>query len=417
MQELDGRRWSEGEDLWVSDDGGELMIGDPVHDRSRPGLADLGTWADFERWLAGCDDVREDYGPINAQITADYMRLSNRMRAHLGLGTDPVADWCGFAAWVSELLSAHLSDVAGNRQLQDQPWIRQIFILHVRPRLLTVGHWRQLAKANFCIYREMRAIYELVWQLGELDFEHAMDVAVERTDALMAGPVFAGVPTTPADRYWARHAVRSFLLAAAAEDRQSKAEYILSASIALSAVEQRRADEIIDGFFEGMVTDRRWLPPVLSKPLKRLTVRFTTRFLTRFWLPEGLASVGRPLPIPDDEHYPLGANPLDEVGGDWVNLALDQFWETPRPQATDWTIYRQRMAFIAALFRTYQHHQDIVGFGPIGPDLDLQDQSGILSVLDPVDGAVGAAAPQARPLFDDVDPTLLASYRPEPPPR
>ena len=89
------------------------------------------------------------------------------------------------------------------------------------------------------------------------------------------------------------------------------------------------------------------------------------------------------MPLPDIDHYPLQANPLDTLQQEWSKVAVRTFWRGQQPVVRDWTDYRQRMALITALFRGYQHHSGVVGFAGLscshpfteGPKLDAASHS------------------------------------------
>lgn len=319
------------------------------------------------------------FGPHNNEVTKSYISLSERMRDCLDVpdanppvgGEQPVVDWCGFASWVSFSLGAFLIPAKDSAALALHPFLRRLIIAKMLPRLLTTEQWTGLAEGNIQIFQEMKALYELVYSFDGLPLDEALEQADRRTDALWHGEEFQGVETTAADRYWARHAVKSFLLAAATDDRHEQSQLLWSASVALSAIEQRRADQQIDDFYEGMIQNRRWLPSKLHKPALWLAIRITTRWLTHFLLPSGFVSVGRPLSLPGPSDYGTGTNSLATVTNPWARTVLDAFYTEPQPRSTDWTDYGQRMHFIAALFRAYQEVPEIVRFE--GPKRSIED--------------------------------------------
>ncbi|MGH1489960.1 MAG: hypothetical protein ACRBK7_11305 [Acidimicrobiales bacterium] len=326
------------------------------------------------------DEAKDIFGPHNVEVTKSYTSLSETMRhcldvpgsgvldgdvTRIGLPTAPpheMVDWCGFASWVSFSLGAFLMPERTSPALAMHPFWRRMVIGRLLPKLLTTEEWAGLAAGNLQIYREMKALYKLVFSFSGDSFADALAEADRRTDALWYSDDFKGTEATPADRYWARHAVKSLLLAAASSDRHEKSQLMLSASIALSAIEQRRADHQIDDFFEGMIKNRRWLPGILHKPALRFTVWVTTRWLTHFLLPDGFISVGRPLEVPEAENYSEHANSLTEITNPWARTALDAFYTEAQPESSDWTDYGQRMNFIAALFRTYQEVPEVLLF-------------------------------------------------------
>ncbi len=328
---------------------------------------------------ATIDDAKDMFGPHNSEVTKSYISLSQRMRDCLGVPVSDdgrransdhhenqqLVDWCGFASWVSFSLGAFLIPEKNSPALAMHPFLRRQVIGKLLPRLLTTEEWVGLAAGNLQIYREMKALYKLVYSFEGDSLEEALDEADRRTDALWYGDDFQGTEATEADRYWARHAVKSFLLASATTDQHQKSQLMWSASVALSAIEQRRADTQIDDFFEGMIENRRWLPGLFHRPALWLTVRITTRWLTHFLLPDGFISVGRPLTIPDPADYGGGTNSLTEIDNPWARTVLDAFYTEPQPRSTDWTDYGQRMHFIAALFRAYQEVPEVIRFeGP-----------------------------------------------------
>jgi hypothetical protein len=342
------------------------------------------------------DDARKIIDPVNAEITGDYTRLTTTMRAQLNVGDRQLVDWCGFASWISFSLGAFLRSRVNNKALAMHPWWRRMIIDLFLPRLLDIEQWKGLADGNRAIYVEMRAFYELVGSFEGVDPSTAFDRAGAEADALWDTEVFGFVPETEEDRYWGRHAVRSLILAAATDDQKEKAELIYSASVALSAIEQWRADRQIDDFFEGIISNRRWIPRRLRPRAKRFASRFSTRWMTTFTFDGEFVSVGTPLPEPAASRYSEPGRTLDTLTNPWATTVVDRFWTSDAPHSTDWRDYEERMEFIAALFRSYEE---------IPSMLDYRDLPA------PPNGF--SSAPQG-PLFATPDPDFVASAKPEP---
>ncbi len=316
---------------------------------------------DSEGWeVSTVAEVRRRVDPYNREITADYTRMSLDMRECLGV-TGDLVDWAGFAAWVSYTLGAFLRRRRGNEVLALHPRWRRATLAQLLPRMVTAEKWLELAESNVQIHREIRAIYDLVFQFQGMSLPEALASVNEMTDELWERPPFDHIETTAEDRYWGRHAVTSFLLAAAAGDQDEKAELVYSANVALSAIEQRRADQEIDGFLFGLVDGRWWIPSAAAGGIRRFGVWLTTRWLTQFVSPWGFISVGRGLvPPPGFDGAP--ECPLDHLSSPWARTAAEAFWEEQSPKSTDWSLYEQRMAFIASYFREYQRADKIVEF-------------------------------------------------------
>ncbi len=342
------------------------------------------------------DEVRRIIGPLNREITADYTRLTNEMRERLGVGDRPVVDWCGFASWISFSLGAFLRSREDNEALDMHPWWRRIFIDWALPMLLKQEQWEGLAAGNRAIYTEMRAFYEVVAAFDGFTPQDAFEQAGAAVDAVWDTEHFNFVEDTEEDKYWGRHAVRSLILAAATDDVHQKSELIFSASVALSAIEQRRTDVQIDAFFDGIISNRRWIPKRFRKRAMALSARFTTRWMTHFTFARRFVSVGRPLTQPDAGRYAEPGRTLDEITSPWAHVALDRFWVVADPQATDWRSYEQRMRFIVALFCNYQEVSDLLDYENFPEPTRTHALAGSGS------------------LFSSPDPDFVASAKPEP---
>ena len=342
------------------------------------------------------DDARKIIDPMNAEITGDYTRLTSVMRTQLNLGDRQLVDWCGFASWISFSLGAFLRSRVDNKALAMHPWWRRMIIDLVLPKLLDIEQWKGLADGNRAIYTEMRAFYELVGSFEGMEPSTAFDLAGPKADALWDTDVFGFVPETEEDRYWGRHAVRSLILAAATDNPKEKAELVYSASVALSAIEQWRADQQIDDFFEGIISNRRWIPKRHRPRAKRFAARFSTRWMTTFTFDGAFVSVGSPLPEPDPSRYSEPGRTLDTLESPWATTVVNRFWTSEAPRSTDWRDYEERMEFIAALFRVYEE---------IPTMLDYRD------LPSPPQHVVGKPA---GPLFPIPDPDFVASAKPEP---
>jgi hypothetical protein len=310
----------------------------------------------------------------NRWITGDYRRLSNDMRAFLGID---YLDWCGFAAWSSYTIGALVGDV----KAPDNAFHR--FPLGVRPLTRVVRRFLrgrdalgQMESGNLAIHREMSGVYRAVMS------SDASLPRQQRIDAVLATARTAMVDDTPTTEAHWRSLTQGVTCLLATLDEHCgeprRRELVMAAAAHFSAFEQSRVDHMLDEFLYAP-TRRfrarwfRWLPGGFGDPLRRtvlegISARFFTSFLTTLVTARGCIRLGERLPLPPPSAYPGDANPLEEISEPEALDVLGLYRDERAPDIADWSELDQRMRVIVAYFRAYQHLPEMARFEPL-PEL------------------------------------------------
>ncbi len=338
----------------------------------------------------------------NLQITQCYCELSRALAARTGGGP---ANWCSFATWASrqagqtirkedlertfERLFGRSREArsAGNAAVASMAELRR----WAGPERLWGVLWKALwptdafDRASAAVGRGNRKVFE------EIGREFARFLALPRSGGAIDPAALAafcdglrpGDP--PTGQGLLRQAFRSYAAAVGESDHKARAELILLANLAIGFHEQTRLQpeitEALDAPLEEPVRLRRdllrelvrsrlgaafrllWelLPgrssdtkqalDEVDRQVKRIAREAVTETLVTLSLPGQTLSLGRDVP----GSFPAGLRTIDNRELAALLGRIDPTPDTTRGSgARDWSNLRQRIHFIADLFRVYQ---------------------------------------------------------------
>ena len=332
--------------------------------------------------------TREPNAPLrNLLITQSYHELAAAIAAVIGNGN---ANWSSFATWASKtagqsIRGEEVPDEVGRVLRADaaiEPllaaftkpfpllgWLKMNFDVFDVARAVVKEVGDQIAAGNLKVFAELAPLFAR--------FAHAF-AEPSRRQAQVLDAFVAALAPGPAARDGQdslKLAFTSYLAAANAATAKERAELTLYGNVLIGLHEQTRLQEHIQGgidaplspeVYRSLRAGTVWRLPILSwlfdrrlrllhAGLRETWERIATRHFMRLALPNGgslslgadIVVAGRPFPADlDPLHHP-----------DLIALikTYDPQLDTLRGSgARNWTDLRNRMAFIADLFRSQQ---------------------------------------------------------------
>jgi hypothetical protein len=361
------------------------------------------TVAEVERIAALTDPVVR-----NLQITQCYCELSRAVAARTGGGP---ANWCTFATWASK---------QAGQTIREEDLARAFERLFAdSPEASSLGNAAVASIAELSTRRGPEGVWDAMWEAIEPTsaFERASD-AVARGNRkvfeeigrefarLLALPTASGVidptefgsfhdslrPGDPPDgQGYLRLAFSSYAAAFRESNLKRRAELMLLANLAIGWHEQTRLQpqiaEALDGAFEEPVKLRRELLGQLlrvrtglalrlllelapgratsvervlddlDRHVKQIAHEAITEGLMTLSLPGEVLRLGRDVP----GTFPADLKAIDNPDLRALLGRIDPTPDTTRGSgANDWSILRERIHFIADLFRVYQERPTLL---------------------------------------------------------
>jgi hypothetical protein len=339
--------------------------------------------------LAEIDRItREPNAPLrNLLITQSYHELAEAIAAVIGNGN---ANWSSFATWASKTAGQSIrgeevpNEVAGvlRADAAIEPllaaftkpfpllgWLKMNFDVFDVARAVVKEVSVQIAAGNLKVFAELAPLFAR--------FAHAFAEPSRRQAPVLAAFV-AGLAPGPADRGGQdslKLAFTSYVAAANAATTKERAELTLYGNVLIGLHEQTRLQEHIQGgidaplapeVYRSLQSGTVWRLPILSwlfgrrlrqlrAGLREIWERIATRHFMRLALPNGgsmslgadIVVAGRP--------FPADLDPLHHPELIALIKAYDSHLDTLKGSgARNWTDLRNRMAFIADLFRSQQ---------------------------------------------------------------
>jgi hypothetical protein len=312
------------------------------------------------RWIAAQADDAD--GHRNRLITRSYYEIGRRLREHLGPRD---ADWATSAAWASGAVGLII-------RRQEREGSR---ILRLAQSLAPSVYDRVVAEARLNLAEGNRQVYS---EVGVAFADFAAVLAAGR-DAGADRDFLAGLPPTsrsvPVEFRHYTHLGPAFELYLEALDlddrsaatRKRKSELIFGANVLVTACEQAGLQPFLDAAFQRIAREvSDGLFPVSALPFVRGVVQvvgYSTqalgqRLVTEYGIKVKVGTeslrVGRSIP----RHQSPWCADLQRLTEPRVGRIYREFSvadeDGRRTSAADWTVMRDRMNFIANLFRARQ---------------------------------------------------------------
>lgn len=331
----------------------------------------------------------------NLLITQRYHDLSQDLKRLLGSGD---ANWSTFACWASKTagqsirqeevppeLMRILKDDALIDQHLDAFYRRLGWLSRVVPRLDPADFARsildevseQIARGNLEVYAELAPLFAEFAEKCALTLDGPGGAQTQALRAKNLEDFVEALRDGPADKDGQdslKSAFRAYFEASICDDPCKKAQLILFGNALIGFHEQTRLQKYIAGGLDAPFSDRvyarvgklrpQWLGWLLGGAVKRAVALLAKNFLDD-WQRIATRHMMR-LTAPNGQEIPLGADlpprPFDPLLAQLTLPLLVQFllqfdtdlMTTKGSGAINWTVLKDRMKFIAELFRVSQ---------------------------------------------------------------
>jgi hypothetical protein len=162
--------------------------------------------------------------------------------------------------------------------------------------------------------------------------------------------------------------------ARAATDERCRAQLIAAANLRLACVEQTRLQEPIEAAFSCALSGR-WARRHVAR---WLVARLFTETALSMRLGDEVVRPRSPLPDHDGRRWPADLVELDAALFEPFAAVLPAPGTSRAPDSKDWTSLRDRLRYTAALMRSRQQADELVGRCPFEPDVVADIDAGVV---------------------------------------